>query len=126
MATDAQLSLVRKFAPEFQDVSNDDIYAEIDLYSDMLSESYYGPFYDRALAYFVAHQMTLEGVAKEDGVDDSYLTAGAVLQERLGNSSRQYESSGTSYSDALYGKTYYGRMFLQIRNMRRIPGMTRM
>ena len=127
-ATENQMNIFNSIAPELAaDTDNSQIDAFFDIYSDMLSAEYFGKFYDRALAFFVAHQLTLSNIADDDGADDAYLTAGAIRGERLGDAMKQYDQlSANSDDNALLSKTYYGRMYLQIRDMLRIPCMTRM
>lgn len=100
--------------------------AYYDIFSDMLSVEYWGKYYDRALALFIAHHLTLANIAEDNGADDSYLTAGAIRGEKLGDAARQYDQlSANAEDNDLLSKTYYGRLFCQIRKMLHVPAMTR-
>lgn len=126
---DEILELIRKIAPEFNDVADEEMEDFIDVYADLVSERYFGKHYNKAVAFLVAHQLTLFNIANssEAGVGDSSLIAGDILMEKEGDLQRQYGNVNTSNSeaDSLLNKTYYGKMFISLRSALRPIGMMR-
>ncbi len=126
---DEILELIRKIAPEFNDVADEELEDFIDVYADLVSERYFGKHYNKAVAFLVAHQLTLFNIANssEAGAGDSSLIAGDVLMEKEGDLQRQYGNVNTSNSeaDSLLNKTYYGKMFISLRSALRPIGMMR-
>ncbi len=126
---DEILELIRKIAPEFNDVADEEMEDFIDVYADLVSERYFGKHYNKAVAFLVAHQLTLFNIANssEAGAGDSSLIAGDVLMEKEGDLQRQYGNVNTSNSeaDSLLNKTYYGKMFISLRSALRPIGMMR-
>lgn len=126
---DEILELIRKIAPEFNDVADEELEDFIDVYADLVSERYFGKHYNKAVAFLVTHQLTLFNIANssEAGAGDSSLIAGDVLMEKEGDLQRQYGNVNTSNSeaDSLLNKTYYGKMFISLRSALRPIGMMR-
>lgn len=126
---DEILELIRKIAPEFNDVADEEMEDFIDVYADLVSERYFGKHYNKAVAFLVVHQLTLFNIANssEAGAGDSSLIAGDVLMEKEGDLQRQYGNVNTSNSeaDSLLNKTYYGKMFISLRSALRPIGMMR-
>ncbi|WP_303997707.1 DUF4054 domain-containing protein [Megamonas hypermegale] len=126
---DEILELIRKIAPEFNDVADEELEGFIDVYADLVSERYFGKHYNQAVAFLVAHQLTLFNIvnSSEAGAGDSSLIAGDVLMEKKGDLQRQYGNVNTSNSeaDSLLNKTYYGKMFISLRSALRPIGMMR-
>lgn len=126
---DEILELIRKIAPEFNDVADEELEGFIDVYADLVSERYFGKHYNKAVVFLVAHQLTLFNIvnSSEAGAGDSSLIAGDVLMEKEGDLQRQYGNVNTSNSeaDSLLNKTYYGKMFISLRSALRPIGMMR-
>ena len=127
-----QLEIFRKIAPEFQQISDDEVQGMLDLVGDILSKKRFGKMYDRAVALLAAHQFTLQTLIANDenaGAATS-LTSGALVSEREGDLQRSYggtsAGSGGSDMDSLLKKTVYGLQFLALRSMCIVPVMTRM
>ena len=126
----ASAELVAEFKlliPEFADLTDEVISANIDLYSCFVSSSYFGNLYTKALCYYVAHNMTLNNIVSGSGSNSGYLVSGDIIREKEGDLERQYASSNNSSSniDSLLGKSYYGVVYKQIRDMLRPIGLTR-
>lgn len=126
---DKILNLIRKIAPEFNEIADEKLEGFIDVYANLVSERYFGKHYNKAVAFLVAHQLTLFNIANssEAGAGDSSLIAGDVLMEKEGDLQRQYGNVNTSNSeaDSLLNKTYYGKMFISLRSALRPIGMMR-
>lgn len=126
---DKILELIRKIAPEFNEMNDDELTGFIDVYADLVSKKYFGKHYNKAVGFLVAHQLTLFNIANnsEAGAADSSLIAGDVLMEKEGDLQRQYGNVNTSDSetDNLLNKTYYGKMFIALRSALRPIGMMR-
>lgn len=126
MTNDELVALFRTIAPEFETISSEQIIANIDLYKDFISERVFGKLYYKALCYFTAHMMTMQNIITDEGADSTYLTGGNITSEKEGDLQRSYANVSSSNTvDDLLNKTFYGKMFLQLRSMYRIPAMTR-
>lgn len=123
------LDFIRILAPEFNAVDDKEILGLIDFYSDFVSKKYFGKYYEKALAFYIAHQLTLSNTVanSEDGGQDTSIIAGDITSEKEGDLQRSYGSSGTSTSavDELLNKTYYGKMYLNLLYSLRPLGITR-
>lgn len=129
MDTAAILVTFRAIAPEFTAavVSDESAIAEFSLVADFVSESKFGPFYNKAIAVYAAHLLKLNEVAADDGSSGGTITAGGIIMEKEGDLQRQYgTSASTSAADEFLSKTLYGKLFLQLRSMCIVPAMTRM
>lgn len=126
-----QLEMFRKIAPEFAQISDEEVQGMLDLVGDILSKKRFGKMYDRAVALLAAHQFTLQTLITNDenaGAATS-LTSGALVSEREGDLQRSYggmASSSGDDMDSLLKKTVYGLQFLTLRSMCIVPVMTRM
>lgn len=127
-----QLEMFRKIAPEFAQISDEEVQGMLDLVGDILSKKRFGKMYDRAVALLAAHQFTLQTLIASDenaGAATS-LTSGALVSEREGDLQRSYGGMSSSSSgddmDSLLKKTVYGLQFLTLRSMCIVPVMTRM
>lgn len=126
MTNDELVLLFRTIAPEFSAITDSQVLANIDLYKDFVSERVFGKLYYKALCYFTAHMMTMQNIIADEGADSTYLTGGNITSEKEGDLQRSYANvSSNSSVDDLLNKTFYGKMFLQLRSMCRIPAMTR-
>lgn len=127
-----QLEIFRKIAPEFQQISDDDVQEMMDFVGDVLSKKQFGKMYDRAVALLAAHQFTLQTMiaGDENAGAATSLTSDALVSEREGDLQRSYggtsAGSGGSDMDSLLKKTVYGLQFLALRSMCIVPVMTRM
>lgn len=118
------LSMFRIMAPEFADISNDDVQMATALSCDLVSERQFGRFYGRAVALMAAHQLKLARMAQQDAeTGGNSLTNGNVTSEREGDLQRSYGTEGVTGSneDYLLQKTLYGRQFLELRKLCVIP-----
>lgn len=126
---DKILDLIRKIAPEFNEITDEKLEGFIDVYANLVSKRYFVKHYNKAIAFLVAHQLTLLNIASnsEAGAGDISLIAGDVLMEKEGDLQRQYDNVNTSDSetDSLLNKTYYGKMFIALRSALRPIGMMR-
>lgn len=121
------LAIFRIVAPEFAEVEDVAVMLQIEFCKDFVSESKFGNFYGKVMAYYTAHMMKIYNVADENGSESGMLTAGGVVMEKEGDLQRQYSQAESSQSiDDMLKKTMYGRMFLQIRAMCIVPVLTRM
>lgn len=125
---DDVLAYFRKIAPEFESIEDDVITDYIDLYKDIVSETYFGKLYTRALAFFVAHQIKLSNVISDSeyGSTDSSIVAGNLVSEKEGDLEKQYGSStSTDETNELLNKTYYGKTYLYLLSLKRPLGIMR-
>ena len=126
MTADERIALFRKIAPEFNSLSDAEIQSNIDIYSDFINEKLFGSMYDKAVCFYTAHQISMMNVVADEGSESSYFNAGAITMEKEGDLQRQYAANSSSNSsDDMLNKTYYGKMYMQIAKMYRVPAMTR-
>lgn len=97
------LEIFRLIAPELSNVADIDVSAMIELGELEISEAVYKSMYEKALAYYAAHMLTVNSLTN-DGVTSAY----PVRSEKEGDLSRSYaisDSSGFStYDSTKYGK----------------------
>lgn len=127
MASAELVAYFKTLIPEFANLTDEVISSNIDIYEDFVSFSYFGRFYEKALCYFVAHNMVLNNIVTNEGSESGYLVSGNIIREKEGDLERAYgdNQSISSDADSLLKKSYYGRIYLQIRDMLKPIGMTR-
>ena len=122
---DEVLKVFRVIAPEFNNLTDEEVTAMLEMFAPMVSKNTFGTKYNLALAYFVAHILALNGVyATAQGSSTDGSVAG-VKREREGDLEREYAIPDASDYMSLLYKTYYGRMYLQIMKLCAIGIKTR-
>ena len=122
---DDVLKVFRVIAPEFSNLTDEEVTAMLELFAPMVSKNTFGAKYNLALAYFVAHILALNGVyATAQGSSTDGSVAG-IKREKEGDLEREYAIPDASDYMSLLYKTYYGRMYLQIMKMCAIGLKTR-
>jgi len=122
---DDVLKVFRVIAPEFNNLTDEEVTAMLELFAPMVSKNTFGTKYNLALAYFVAHILALNGVyATAQGSSTDGSVAG-IKREREGDLEREYAIPDASDYMSLLYKTYYGRMYLQIMKLCAIGIKTR-
>lgn len=122
---DEVLKVFRVIAPEFANLTDEEVTAMLELFAPMVSKNTFGVKYNLALAYFVAHIISLNNVyATTTGASTDGSVAG-VKREREGDLEREYAIPDASDYMSLLYKTYYGRMYLQIMKLCAIGIKTR-
>ena len=122
---DDVLKVFRVIAPEFNNLTDEEVTAMLELFSPMVSKNTFGTKYNLALAYFVAHILALNGVyATAQGSSTDGSVAG-IKREKEGDLEREYAIPDASDYMSLLYKTYYGRMYLQIMKLCAIGIKTR-
>lgn len=122
---DDVLKVFRVIAPEFSNLTDEEVTAMLELFAPMVSKNTFGAKYNLALAYFVAHILALNGVyASVQGASTDGSVAG-IKREKEGDLEREYAIPDASDYMSLLYKTYYGRMYLQIMKLCAIGIKTR-
>lgn len=122
---DEVLKVFRVIAPEFSEMTDEEVTEMLELFSPMVSKKTFGTKYNLALAYFVAHILALNGVyASVQGSSTDGSVAG-IKREKEGDLEREYAIPDASDYMSLLYKTYYGRMYLQLMKMCAIGIKTR-
>lgn len=122
---DDVLKVFRVIAPEFSNLTDEEVTAMLELFAPMVSKHTFGTKYNLALAYFFAHILALNGVyASVQGSSTDGSVAG-VKREKEGDLEREYAIPDASDYMSLLYKTYYGRMYLQIMKLCAIGIKTR-
>ena len=122
---DEVLKVFRVIAPEFANLTDEEVTEMLELFAPMVSKNTLGTKYNLAIAYFVAHIIALNGVyATAQGSSTDGSVAG-VKREREGDLEREYAIPDASDYMSLLYKTYYGRMYLQIMKLCAIGIKTR-
>lgn len=122
---DDVLKVFRVIAPEFAEMTDEEVTTMLELFAPMVSKKTFGDKYNLALAYFVAHILALNGVyASVQGASTDGSVAG-IKREKEGDLEREYAIPDASDYMSLLYKTYYGRMYLQIMKLCAIGIKTR-
>jgi hypothetical protein len=122
---DEVLKVFRVVAPEFNNLTDEEVTAMLELFSPMVSKNTFGTKYNLALAYLVAHIIALNGLyATAQGSSTDGSVAG-IKREKEGDLEREYAIPDASDYMSLLYKTYYGRMYLQIMKLCAIGIKTR-
>lgn len=122
---DEVLKVFRVIAPEFNNLTDEEVTAMLELFSPMVSKNTFGTKYNLALAYLVAHIIALNGLyATAQGSSTDGSVAG-IKREKEGDLEREYAIPDASDYMSLLYKTYYGRMYLQIMKLCAIGIKTR-
>lgn len=122
---DDVLKVFRVIAPEFSNLTDEEVTAMLELFAPMVGKNTFGAKYNLALAYFVAHILALNGVyASVHGSSTDGSVAG-IKREKEGDLEREYAIPDASDYMSLLYKTYYGRMYLQIMKLCAIGIKTR-
>lgn len=122
---DDVLKVFRVIAPEFANLTDEEVTAMLELFAPMVSKHTFGTKYNLALSYFVAHILALNGLyATTQGSSTDGSVAG-IKREREGDLEREYAIPDASDYMSLLYKTYYGRMYLQIMKLCAIGIKTR-
>lgn len=122
---DDVLKVFRVIAPEFNNLTDEEVTAMLELFAPMVSKNTFGTKYNLALAYLVAHIIALNGVyATAQGSSTDGSVAG-IKREKEGDLEREYAIPDASDYMSLLYKTYYGRMYLQIMKLCAIGIKTR-
>ena len=127
-AEQENLALVDTFrlvAREFNMMDDEEILSYMDICRDFISKKRFGPFYEKAVAYYAAHLITIGNMVADSGANGGALVAGNITSESEGDLSRSYgavqEGPSKSEADALLNKTSYGKMFLALRSLCIMP-----
>ena len=122
---DDVLKVFRVIAPEFSEMTDEEVTAMLELFAPMVSKHTFGNQYNLALAYFVAHIIALNNVYTTTAGASSDASVAGVKREREGDLEREYAIPDASDYMSLLYKTYYGRMYLQIMKLCAIGIKTR-
>ena len=122
---DEVLKVFRVVAPEFNNMTDEEVTAMLELFAPMVSKNTFGAKYNIALAYFVAHILSLNNVYATVAGSSADGSVAGVKREKEGDLEREYAIPDASDYMSLLYKTYYGRMYLQIMKICAIGIKTR-
>jgi hypothetical protein len=122
---DDVLKVFRVIAPEFTPMTDGEVMELIEAYKGLVSKKTFGDKYNLALAYFIAHILSLNNVYTTTAGASSDASVAGVKREKEGDLEREYAIPDASDFMSLLYKTYYGRMYLQIMKMCAIGIKTR-
>ena len=122
---DEVLKVFRVVAPEFNNMTDEEVTAMLELFAPMVSKNTFGAKYSLALAYFVAHILSLNNVYATVAGSSADGSVAGVKREKEGDLEREYAIPDASDYMSLLYKTYYGRMYLQIMKICAIGIKTR-
>ena len=122
---DEVLKVFRVIAPEFSEMTDEEVTEMLELFSPMVSKKTFGTKYNLAMAYFVAHILSLNNVYTSVTGASSDASVAGVKREKEGDLEREYAIPDASDYMSLLYKTYYGRMYLQLMKMCAIGIKTR-
>jgi hypothetical protein len=119
------LKVFRVIAPEFTPMTDGEVMELIEVYKCLVSKKTFGDKYNLALAYVIAHILSLNNVYTTTAGASSDASVAGVKREKEGDLEREYAIPDASDFMSLLYKTYYGRMYLQIMKMCAIGIKTR-
>jgi hypothetical protein len=119
------LKVFRVIAPEFTPMTDGEVMELIEAYKGLVSKKTFGDKYNLALAYFIAHILSLNNVYTTTAGASSDASVAGVKREKEGDLEREYAIPDASDFMSLLYKTYYGRMYLQIMKLCAIGIKTR-
>ena len=122
---DDVLKVFRVIAPEFTPMTDGEVVEVIEVYKGLVSKKTFGDKYNLALAYFIAHILSLNNVYTTTAGASSDASVAGVKREKEGDLEREYAIPDASDFMSLLYKTYYGRMYLQIMKLCAIGIKTR-
>ena len=122
---DAILSVFRVIAPEFANLTDEQVKTMIALAEGFVSKKTFGRKYDLAVAYLTAHFIALGNLYTQSAGSSTDGSVAGVKREREGDLEREYAIPDASDYMSLLYKTYYGRMYLQIMKLCAIGIKTR-
>ena len=122
---DDVLKVFRVIAPEFSEMTDEEVTAMLELFAPMVSKHTFGNKYNLALAYFVAHIISLNNVYTTTAGASSDASVAGVKRDKEEDMEREYAIPDASDYMSLLYKTYYGRMYLQIMKLCAIGIKTR-
>ena len=122
---DDVLKVFRVIAPEFTQMTDGEVMEVIEVYKGLVSKKTFGDKYNLALAYFIAHILSLNNVYTTTAGASSDASVAGVKREKEGDLEREYAIPDASDYMSLLYKTYYGRMYLQIMKLCAIGIKTR-
>ena len=122
---DDVLMVFRVIAPEFTPMTDGEVMELLEVYKGLVSKKTFGDKYNLALAYFIAHILSLNNVYTTTAGASSDASVAGVKREKEGDLEREYAIPDASDYMSLLYKTYYGRMYLQIMKMCAIGIKTR-
>jgi len=122
---DDVLKVFRVIAPEFTPMTDGEVMELLEVYKGLVSKKTFGDKYNLALAYFIAHILSLNNVYTTTAGASSDASVAGVKREKEGDLEREYAIPDASDFMSLLYKTYYGRMYLQIMKMCAIGIKTR-
>ena len=122
---DDVLKVFRVIAPEFTPMTDGEVMELLEVYKGLVSKKTFGDKYNLALAYFIAHILSLNNVYTTTAGASSDASVAGVKREKEGDLEREYAIPDASDYMSLLYKTYYGRMYLQIMKLCAIGIKTR-
>ena len=119
------LRVFRVIASEYNNMTDEEVTAFIELFAPMVSKHTFGAKYNLAVAYLIAHIITLQNqYTSSAGASNNPAVAG-VKREKEGDLEREYAIPDSSDYMSLLYQTYYGRFYLQLMKMCAIGIKTR-
>lgn len=117
--------LIRLFAPEFNDVTDNTIEQWAEALKPLVSKKQFGKLYNHALAYLICHKMMIAGLgpaANGGGGMGTFGDAVRFTSYSEGSRSVSFRGGGTSGSvDEELLLTPYGMQFLRLRKLVVVP-----
>lgn len=116
------LRIFRVIAPEYAEMTDEEVTEVIELFAPMVSKHTFGAKYNLAVAYYIAHTITLQNLYTTTAGASSNPAVGGVKREKEGDLEREY---AVSDDGSLLNQTYYGRYYLQLLKLCAIGIKTR-
>lgn len=123
---DDVLKTLMAIAPEFDETPDIVLGVFYEIAESMVNIKAFGKKAQIALAYYIAHLITMHRITQEEGASSTTALGGAVVMEKEDELQRQYAAPSSSLSDSTLSATYYGRMSIELRNSCVFTAMTRL
>ena len=123
---DSVLINLEAIAPELAETPDIVLGVFYDIAVGMVNTKAFGSKSDLAIAYYMAHLITMRGIIMQEGATSAIAVGSTVVMEKEDELQRQYGAPSIKATDSTLSSTYYGRMFIELRNSCVIPVMTRL
>lgn len=120
------LKTLAAIAPEFDETPDIVLGVFYEIAESMVNIKAFGKKAHIAIAYYMAHLIAMRGITTEEGATSTTALGGAIVMEKEDELQRQYAAPSSSLSDSTLSATYYGRMFIELRNSCVFTAMTRL
>ena len=107
-----------KLAPPMREVDPALLYAWVELATDFVCQHRFGDKYERALALYTLHLMTLDGAMKQDGESVESYSRRVASFSVSGEFSQTFDRVSNDQSGKAIRQTPWGKMYEQLNRIK--------